>query len=91
MKKITKLVKGQGTFLHGKMQEGLKMVRSSSLSGAMTCSELCMSAKNEERRKIKLRKANTSSQWDDKSSWSNKGHVHTRQFLQSGQERTVLC
>ena len=44
--------------LHGQMQDGLRLqlMRSPSVSGALTYKQLCMSAKNEERRQTKLRK-----------------------------------
>ena len=45
-------------FLYGQLQEGLRLqvMRSPSVSGAQTYKELCMSAKNEERRQAELKK-----------------------------------
>ena len=47
--------------LHGQMQDGLRLelMKSPTVSGALTYKELCMSAKNEERRQAELRK-----RWD---------------------------
>ena len=46
------------TFLYGQLQEGLQhsLVRSPSASGALNYKEICMAAKNEERRQIEVKK-----------------------------------
>ncbi len=45
-------------FLYGQLQEGLRydLMRSPSVSGALTYKELCMAAKNEEKRQAEMRK-----------------------------------
>ena len=44
--------------LYGQLQEGLRLliIRSPSVSGALTYKELCMAAKHEEKRQVELRK-----------------------------------
>ena len=46
------------TLLHGQLQEGLKydVMRAPSVSGAQGCKELCLAAKNEEKRLAELKK-----------------------------------
>ena len=48
-------------FLYGQLQEGLRndLMQSPSVSGALSYKELCMAAKNEEKRKAELRKRRT--------------------------------
>ena len=46
------------TLLHGQLQEGLRynLMKAPAVSGAQTYPELCMAAKNEEKRQAELKK-----------------------------------
>ena len=61
------------TMLYGQLQEGvhLGILRSASVSGAMSYKELCMAAKNEEQRQAELKKWHTNSR--SQSGFTNKG------------------
>ena len=60
--------------LYGQLQEGLRIgiLRSPSVSGAMSYNELCMAAKNEEQRQTELRKCQDYSR--PHNSFYNKGY-----------------
>lgn len=51
-------VETRDTFLHSQLQEGLKydIMRAPAVSGAQGYKELCLAAKNEEKRQAELRK-----------------------------------
>ena len=61
------------TMLYGQLQEGLHLgiLRSASVSGAMSYKELCMAAKNEEQRQAELKKQHDYSR--SQSGFTNKG------------------
>ena len=46
------------TLLHGQLQEGLRynLMKAPAVSGAQTYPELCIAAKNEEKRQVELKK-----------------------------------
>ena len=64
--------------LHGQLQEGLRMalMRLSSVSGALSYSNLCLAAKNEERHLAELKKR----QHKSSSEMSQGSGTHTAQW-----------
>ena len=66
------------TMLYGQLQEGLRLgiLRSPSVSGAMSYKELCMAAKNEEQRQAELKKRQDYSK--SHSGFPNKGKFDDR-------------
>ena len=70
--------------LYGQLQEGLRLsiVRSPSVSGALSYKELCMAAKHEEKRLAEVKK------WQDNENSSNTRYRSDRQASESSISRT---